>query len=162
MSSQVKTGLTSWTFTAPLIPWFLLTIHKMKESKESWLTTKTSCQVKPEKSFHSHRGSPITATATSVMSLCVLSTATNPVFRKGHLYTYTLAVARAITFSPTPMSVAWIVLFSWRRRYLAQCLAYSAASPVAVTLPSTSKKPGVYSWIRVDFPCRVIFTCVRA
>lgn len=111
MSSQVKTGLTSWKFTAPLIPWFLFTIHKMKESKESWLTTKTSCPVKPENSFHSHRGSPITTTATSVMSLCVLSTATTPVFRKAHLYTYTLAVARAITFPATPTSVAWNVLF---------------------------------------------------
>ena len=150
MPSQVKTGLTSWTFTAPLIPWFLFTIQKMKESKESWLTTKTSCRAKPENSFHSHRGSPITATAT------------NPVFRKAHLYTYTLAVARAITFPATPTSLAWNVLFSSRRCYLAQCLAYSAASPVAVALPSTSTKLGVYSQIRVDFPCRVIFTCVRA
>lgn len=66
----------------------------MKESKESWLTTETSCGAKPENSFHSHRGSPITATAT------------NPVFRKAHLYTYTLAVARAITFPATPTALA--------------------------------------------------------
>ena len=41
--------------------------------------------MKPENSFHSHRGPPITATATSVMSLCVLSAATSPLFRKAHL-----------------------------------------------------------------------------
>ena len=88
MPSQVKTGLTSWTFTAPLIPWFLFTIHTMKESKESWLTTKTSCRVTPENSVNSHSGSPITATATSVMSLCVLSTANNPVLGR-HIFILT-------------------------------------------------------------------------
>lgn len=90
MSSDGLTRLMSWAITARLhkgrigFSRFLLTIHWMKESKESYFATLTFWLVtlKPGKCFHNHRWSPIAETATSVISLCVLGTAANPVLRR--------------------------------------------------------------------------------
>ena len=82
-------------------------------------------------------------TATSVISLCILQIAVNQLFTRVHLRAYKLAAALAITFLVTLMSVALNTLLSSRRRSLVKRLAWSAASPVAVPLPSILAKQGV-------------------
>ena len=78
---------------------------------------------------------PRHTTATSLISICVLRTAANSVFTLVHLHAYMLT---------TPTLVALNALFSSRRHFLAKCLAWSIAPPVAIALLPTLAEQGVH------------------
>ena len=65
---------------------------------------------------------PIAATATSVISSCVLRTATNSILTRVHLHAYTLAAALAITFPVIPTSFVIMNAFSCQIFGLVHCI----------------------------------------
>lgn len=98
---------------------FLLTIKRILFRIFNILTG----DLQPENSFQNHRWSPIAATATSVISSCVLRTATNSILTRVHLHAYTLTAALAITFPVIPTSFVIMNAFSCQMSGVVHCIS---------------------------------------